>query len=151
MPTDFARAVVDTNVLLSAALVPQGVPAQLLDKLLTEGQLVFSPVTFAELKTRIWKPKFDRYLSIERRNRALQAFNAGALWVDVPSAITAQAYSRDANDDAFVHAALAAGATRLISGDADLLCLHPLGSLQIISPRAALDEMIKLGNMGRAG
>ena len=144
MQTDFARVVVDTNVLLSAALSPRGAPAELVDKLLAEGRLVFSRVTFAELELRIWKPKFDRYLPIERRNQILHELDASALWVDVSSTISIQSYSRDVKDDAFVHAALAAGATRLVSGDDDLLCLHPLGTLHILTPRAALDEIIKL-------
>lgn len=144
MQTDFARVVVDTNVLLSAALSPRGAPAELMDKLLAEGRLVFSRVTFAELESRIWKPKFDRYLPIERRNQILHELNASALWVDVSSTISILSYSRDVKDDAFVHAALAAGATRLVSGDDDLLCLHPLGTLHILTPRAALDEISKL-------
>ncbi|MFA7240704.1 MAG: putative toxin-antitoxin system toxin component, PIN family [Sulfuricellaceae bacterium] len=144
MQTDFARVVVDTNVLLSAALSPRGAPAELVDKLLAEGRLVFSRVTFAELESRIWKPKFDRYLPIERRNQILHELNASALWVDVSSTISILSYSRDVKDDAFVHAALAAGATRLVSGDDDLLCLHPLGTLHILTPRAALDEISKL-------
>lgn len=144
MQTDFARVVVDTNVLLSAALSPRGAPAELMDKLLAEGRLVFSRVTFAELESRIWKPKFDRYLPIERRNQIMHELNASALWVDVSSTISILSYSRDVKDDAFVHAALAAGATRLVSGDDDLLCLHPLGTLHILTPRAALDEISKL-------
>ena len=141
MTGDYARVVVDTNVLLSAALSPAGAPAALVDGLLAEGQLVFSQVTFAELKTRIWKPKFDRYLSIERRNDLLLQLNASAQWVDIPPAIAAQTFSRDPKDDPFIHAAMAAVATRLISGDDDLLCLHPLGALHILSPRDALNEL----------
>ena len=144
MQTDFARVVVDTNVILSAALSPRGAPAELVDILLAEGRLVFSQTTFAELESRIWKPKFDRYLPIERRKHILQELNASAMWVDVPSTIFEQFYSRDAKDDAFVHVAIAAGVTRLISGDDDLLCLHPLGTLHILSPRAALNEISKL-------
>jgi hypothetical protein len=45
-------------------------------------------------------------------------------------------------DDIFVHAALAANLTRLVSGDEDLLCLNPIGALQIITPRAALAEIV---------
>ena len=138
--TDYARVVVDTNVLLSAALSPRGAPAELVDYLLAEGRLVFSQATFAELESRIWKPKFDRYLPIERRNHILLELNSSALWVDVPPAISIQSYSRDVKDDALVHAALAAGVTRLVSGDDDLICLHPLGTLHILTPRAALDE-----------
>ena len=137
----YARVVVDTNVLLSAALSPGGVPARLVDRVLELGRLVFSEATFAELECRIWLPKFDRYLPMERRRRLLREANASALWVEVPATISSRAYSRDPKDDAFIHAALVAGATRLVSGDDDLLCLHPLGDLYLLAPRAALDEL----------
>jgi uncharacterized protein len=143
LSADYARVVVDTNVLLSAALAPNGCPAKLVDRLL-EGRLVFTQVTFAELESRIWKPKFDRYLPIERRQRLLRDFNASALWVDVPPTIAGRTFSRDVTDDAFVHAAIAAGVSRLISGDDDLLCLHPLEKLHILAPRTALDELDKM-------
>lgn len=141
----YARVVVDTNVILSAALAPHGVPAQLLDRLLQVGRLVFSSATFAELEARIWLPKFDRYLPIERRRRLLQEANASALWVDIPVELASRRYSRDTKDDMFIHAALAASAARLVSGDDDLLCLHPLEGIYILSPRAALDELAKVG------
>ena len=137
----YSQVVLDTNVLLSAALSRRGTPAELADRLLAEGWLVFSQATFAELETRIWKPKFDRYLSMEHRNRLLHELNGCAQWVDIPPEIAAQTFSRDVTDDAFVHVAMAAGVTRLVSGDDDLLCLHPLGTLHILSPRAALDEI----------
>jgi putative PIN family toxin of toxin-antitoxin system len=138
---DYATVVVDTNVLLSAALVPRSVPAELVDWVLAEGRLIFSPATFAELEPRIWKPKFDRYLPIECRRHILHELDACALWVDIPATISSLSYSRDVKDDPFIHAALAAGATRLISGDDDLLCLHTLGDLHIVTPRNALDEI----------
>jgi len=136
----YRRVVIDTNVLLSAALLPNSVPARLLDHILSQGALVFSEETFAELETRIWKPKFDRYLSIERRQQLLHDFNASALWVDVPMGIR-QRHSRDADDDKLIHTARAAGVMRLISGDDDLLCLHPLHGIDIITPRMACDEI----------
>lgn len=141
---DYARVVIDTNVLLSAALAPRGAPAELVDRLLAEGVLVFSQATFDELASRIWKPRFDRYLPIEHRKRLLHELSACAVWVDVPPDIGRQSFSRDAKDDAFVHTAMAAGVSRLVSGDDDLLCLHPLGVLHILSPRAALDEIRQL-------
>lgn len=67
----YGQVVIDTNVLLSAALSPSGVPAILVDRLLEIGKLVFSAATFAELEARIWLPKFDRYLPIERRRLIL--------------------------------------------------------------------------------
>ena len=139
----YSKVVVDTNVLLSAALSPRGAPAELVDWLLAEGRLIFSEATFAELELRIWKPKFDRYLPIDRRKQILQELNASALWVDVPASISNRLFSRDVKDDPFIHAALSADAKRLISGDDDLLCLHPLDNLHIVTPRTALDEIGK--------
>ncbi len=137
----YHKVVVDTNVLLSATFSPQGTPAKLLDWILMEGRLVFTEVTFSELETRLWKPKFDRYLTIEQRQRLLREFNASACWVEVPSIIKEKTFSRDQDDDAFIHAAMAAEISRIISGDDDLLSLHPINTLHIVSPRAALDEI----------
>jgi len=114
MPVGLARAVVDTNVILSAALSPRGAPAQVLDWLLAHALLVFTDATFAELESRIWKPKFDRYLSIERRQAILHGVNVSGLWVPVPAAVSEQSFARDPTDDKFVHAALAAGPTWLV-------------------------------------
>ncbi len=137
----YGRVVVDTNVLLSAALSPGGAPAMLVDRLLEIGKLVFSVATFAELEARIWLPKFDRYLPIDRRHRIILQARAAAVWIDIPANLAQRAFSRDPKDDAFIQTALAAGATRLISGDDDLLCLDPLGELRLLTPRQALDEL----------
>ncbi len=138
----YSRVVLDTNVLLSAALSPSGAPSQLVDWILREGgALLFSDKSFAELETRLWKPKFDRYLSIERRKQLLHDFNASAIWISIPAALETQFFSRDINDDVFIRTAVAADATRLISGDEDLLVLHPIGKLHIISPRMAWNEL----------
>ena len=146
MSFDYERVVVDTNVLLSAALSPSGTPATLLDRLLQVGKLVYSATTFAELEGRIWLPKFDRYLPMDSRRRLLREVNACAFWVEVPSTIAERKFSRDVKDDAFIHAAMTVGASRLVTGDNDLLCLHPLGDLHILSPRDALEELNRLGN-----
>lgn len=143
LPAVYARVVVDTNVLLSAALLPQSVPAVLVDYLLQGSRLVFSGATFAELETRIWKPKFDRYLSMERRRNILRDIDASALWVIVPQEISTRAYCRDVTDDVFVHAALAGNVSRLITGDDDLLVLHPADAVHILNPRDALNEIRK--------
>lgn len=56
MPVALARAVLDTNVILSAALSPRGAPAEVVDRLLAQALLVVTGATFAELESRIWKP-----------------------------------------------------------------------------------------------
>jgi predicted nucleic acid-binding protein len=53
--------------------------------------------------------------------------------------LTAQAWSRDADDDKFIHAALAARAPWLVTGDQDLLSIPPMAHLKILTPAQALE------------
>ena len=117
------RVVIDTNVLISAALSPLGATAQVVRQVLGEHLIVFSSATFAELETRLWKPKFDRYTSLEARKSLLHDFSAVAHWAKVSGELALQKFSRDADDDMFVHATLASGSTLLVTGDQDLLVL----------------------------
>jgi len=134
------RAVVDTNVLISAALSPRSAPAQIVDYLLQYAILVFSRETFAELETRLWRPKFDRYLDMERRRLLLHDFAAAAQWIDLP-ATPRSAHSRDPDDDVFLHTALHGKAEWLVSGDKDLLELSPAEwGFEILSPAQALEK-----------
>jgi putative PIN family toxin of toxin-antitoxin system len=132
------KAVVDSNVWLSAALSPNGKPAQIVQYVLTEGLAVFSEATFHELETRLWRPKFDRYISLEARRNILRDIKGAALWVTISPAIAKQSYCRDPNDDVFIHTALAANAPYLITGDLDLLAVPPMASLQILTPAQAV-------------
>lgn len=112
------RVVIDTNVLISAALIGHSPPALAVHLVLQHGRVVFSEDTFAELETRLWRAKFDRYLTLEARKSLLHDWRAVSDWV-APAMTTR--HSRDATDDMFVHAALAGGAELLISGERDLL------------------------------
>ena len=133
-----SRAVIDTNVWLSAALSPTGAPSRVLRRVLASGMPVFSEATFAELVARIWKPKFDRYMSIEVRQGILHDVRALAHWVSIPPAIGALRFSRDADDDKFLHAAMAGAALWLVTGDQDLLVLEADLGVRIVAPAQAL-------------
>lgn len=134
------RVVVDTNVLISAALSSDTAPAQAVKQVLARHRLVFSRETFEELETRLWRPKFDRHLSQETRRLLLHDFNAVAEWVTLPSG-TLPAWRRDPDDDKFIHTALESGSRWLISGDRDLLDLSEIQRVQILSPAQALQEL----------
>lgn len=132
------RVVIDSNVWISAALSRTGAPALLVRHVLEHGLPVFSPDTFAELETRLWLPKFDRYVSMELRQRILHDLNAAAYWVDVPPEIAEQHYCRDKSDDKFIHAALAAQAPWLVTGDQDLLDVREIPGLRVLTPAEAM-------------
>jgi putative PIN family toxin of toxin-antitoxin system len=126
--------VIDTNVLISAALIKASMPAMLLGRLPVSHRIVFSPATFAELETRLWRPKFDPYLSMEQRALLLHDLGAVADWVEHTDTTR---FSRDADDDKFVHAALAAQAAWLISGDRDLLDLREVQGVAMLTAAEA--------------
>ena len=132
------RVVVDTNVWLSAALSPAGAPSHVLRRVLAYGVPVFSEPTFAELEARIWKPKFERYLTIEARQGILHDARALGHWVYILPSIAAQRYSRDEDDDKFIHTALAGAAKWLITGDLDLLVIEADLGVHIVAPAQAL-------------
>jgi putative PIN family toxin of toxin-antitoxin system len=129
------KLVIDTNIIISAALSSQGAPARLMRQALAEHRLVFSQSTFDELRTRLYRPKFDRYISLESRERLLHDLNACAHWVDIGECAV---YCRDREDDKFIETALKAQAHYLISGDNDLLQAQPLPTFKIISAQQAL-------------
>jgi len=133
------RVVIDTNVLISAALLPASAPARCVDWVLANATLLFSPGTFEELQTRLWRPKFDRYLSLEQRQAILHDIGAAALWI-TPKPFAA-AISRDPDDDKFIHLALAGKAAWLITGDQDLLAVTGVENLEIMTPAQALEKI----------
>ena len=135
------RAVVDTNVLISAALSAGSAPAQVLRHLLAQGRLVFCEETFAELETRLWRPKFDRYLSLERRRQLLHDLRAASEWVTLPSA-PLPTYSRDPDDDKFLACASAAGVEVLVSGDKHLVDHDGWRGLRVLRPRQFADAFL---------
>lgn len=132
------RVVVDTNVWIRAALSPTGRPAQAVRRVLAEGIPVLSEHTYAELENRLWRSKFDPYFPREVRGRLLRDLRAAAYWVEIAQDLAERTYCRDCDDDAFVHAAEAAAAAWLITGDADLLAVEAPPGLQILTPAAFL-------------
>ena len=129
---------IDTNVLISAALIASTSPVLAVQLALQHGRLVFSEHTFAELETRLWRAKFDRYLTLEARKALLHDWRAVSDWVS--PALTASAttrHSRDADDDMFVHAAVVSGSELLVSGDRDLLDLATVAGVAIVMPAQA--------------
>ena len=127
--------VLDTNVLISAALSSKGAPHALVQHILNNGFLVFSTATFEELRSRIYRPKFDVYLSLDMREGLLHDFSASARWVEPDTVLT---YSRDPSDDVFIATAMKAGLSFLVSGDKDLLQSPLPPGFRVLTPAQAL-------------
>ncbi|MEM6845387.1 MAG: putative toxin-antitoxin system toxin component, PIN family [Bacteroidota bacterium] len=123
--------VFDTNTLVSSVLKPHGVSARAYARASSIGQLVFSSATVEELSKVLNRPKFDRYCSAPARQEALATITDSALMIVV--AEEADVYCRDEKDAKFLQVALAAQAACLVSGDKDLLELHPFRNIPIMN------------------
>jgi len=131
------RVVIDTNVLISYSLTPNGIAGKVSDYFIEHGLLLFSTETFAELEIRLWWPKFDTYITLEQRKRILHDIDMIALWNEIAGKTS---YSRDPDDDKFIETAIEGQADFLISGDSDLLELGAVENTPILSPRQYWDK-----------
>lgn len=125
------RWVLDTNALISRLLLPTGVAARAVDHALDRGVVLVSEETMNELAEVISRPKFDRYLSVAERVQFLRLFGGVARMVNITHRVAA---CRDPKDDKFLHVALNGEAEAIVTGDQDLLVLHPFHGISILSP-----------------
>ena len=130
------RCVFDTNVLISALLLPDSKPRQALDLALKKGKVLLSLSVLAELYDVLSRKQFRRYVDEEDIRTFVAVLTGEAQWVDVDVRITA---CRDAKDDKFLELAVSGRATHIITGDADLLELNHFQGIQIVSPHVFLD------------
>lgn len=138
------RVVVDTNVLISALLQPSGRTAEVLEVIRSSnGLLLFSDETFAELASRLARPKFDRYLVPVLRKQFVADIAAVGEWVAIPGTVRA---CRDPDDNKFLETAVNGSAACIISGDADLLALDPFEGIPILAPRSFLELATNAGS-----
>ncbi|WP_129627944.1 putative toxin-antitoxin system toxin component, PIN family [Candidatus Oscillochloris fontis] len=130
------RFVIDTNTIVSAALFRQSVPRQAVDAALVGGIVLVSEATTLELTTVLLREKFDRYLSRDVRERFLTIFLQKTVLVEIIEPIIA---CRDPKDNKFLEVAICGDAKLIISGDNDLLDLHPYRGVAILNPRTFLE------------
>ena len=128
--TEQRQWVIDTNLLISRLLAPRGVAAQAVDCALREGVLLVSDATLAELVEVLWRPKFDRYLTREERQRFLTLLAGVTRRVHITRQFDV---CRDPRDNKFLDVAFNGQANALVTGDQDLLVLGEFHGLPIVT------------------
>jgi putative PIN family toxin of toxin-antitoxin system len=129
------RCVFDSNVLVSALLLPDSKPRHALELALQKGRVLLSYATLAELYEVLGRKKFLRYLDEEDIRNFLAALTREAEWVEVDVRIVA---CRDPKDDKFLELAVSGHATHIVTGDSDLLALNPFKGIEILPPHRFL-------------
>ena len=131
MPPAGDRVVIDTNVFISGVLSTTSAPARCVEVVVSGGQLIASHDTLRELFERLLSPKFDPYVTRARREELLSRL---APLVEIVEVVQQVRACRDPHDDKFLEAAVNGRADVIITGDKDLLELHPLRGIQIRGP-----------------
>ncbi len=129
------RVVFDTNVVVSAILLPRSVPRQAFDQVQDQGKVLISVATVTELNEVLRRSRFDKYVREDQRLEFLAVLIREAELVDVTEVVTE---CRDPKDNKFLELAVSGKATCIISGDEDLLVLHPFRGIPLITPQAFL-------------
>jgi uncharacterized protein len=125
------RFVLDTGILVSALLLRGSVPRRAVDHAFASGIVLVSAATIEELDEVLSRPKFNRYVREEERLKFLAAFIRDTTLVDIAEIVTE---CRDPKDNKFLELALNGNANYIISGDNDLLVLHPFRGISIVTP-----------------
>lgn len=132
------RAIVDTNILLSALINPHGLPAQLID--FWRGarfQLVTSRDQLLELGDVARRPQLRKYIVPARVGRFINDLRALA---EVVSRLPHIDRSRDPGDNFLLAMAQASGADYLVTGDKrDVLVLGSHERTRIVTARQFLE------------
>jgi uncharacterized protein len=124
------RVVLDTNVLVSAALKQKSMPGMTALIVERRGGLLKSLATEQQLFEVIARPYFDALIDPDTR-AWLTKLMAAAEVVTITERIVA---CRDPTDDKFLELAVHGHADLIVSGDADLLALNPFRDIPIVTP-----------------
>lgn len=129
------RIVIDTGILISAALRPESVPALALEKALLHFEVCASVETLVELESVLLRDKFDRYAPVSLRQAFVSGLRSHLAMIDVRMIVIDCA---DPKDNKFLALAETCGAEMIIASDADLIALHPWRDIPILPPSAFL-------------
>ena len=129
--------VLDASIFVSAALKADSLPEQaLLRAVDAPNRLILSQEVEDEYREVIFRPKFDRFASVERRRRILDIVVFAAERISPSESIRE---CRDPKDDKYLALAVAGRADVVVSGDVrHLLSMNPWRGIPILSPAGFL-------------
>jgi uncharacterized protein len=134
--------VFDTNVLVSAALLPTSIPSRSLRAARLTGVLLLSGDTLREIESVLARSKFDLYLDERLRFEFLELLKRASTMVEIVERIAA---CRDPRDDQFLEVAVNGRAAWIVTGDSDLLSLDPFRDIRIVTPAQMLEDQSATG------
>ena len=136
-----ARVVVDTNVVVSAAISLDGNPALIFEMIISEEVQNFTTQEIIkEIKDVLQRPKIAMRLSSTEQEFIVNTFTKFSKKIN--PAVRFHQVQADPDDDKFLDCAVSASAEYIISGDGHLLRLKEFMDIKIVTPA----EFIKIMN-----
>lgn len=136
------RVVIDTGVLISALIKRNSTPGKILEQI-RSGQLViiYSVPILLEIIDVLGRSSIRNKYQIrpEDISALVSLVRLRGELVDPQKTILV---CRDEKDNKFLEAALEGNAVIIVSGDKDLLALHPFRGIHILSPAAFLENFV---------
>jgi putative PIN family toxin of toxin-antitoxin system len=125
--------VLDASTFVSTAIKADSIPERaLLRAVRRPNRLILSQAVEDEYREIIFRSKFDRFVSVERRRRILDIALVAAERIEPTKEVRE---CRDPKDDKYLALAAAGGADVMISSDVrHLLSMHPWRGIPILSP-----------------
>lgn len=132
MNSDRKRVILDTNILISAALNAKSLAALIVMRSFETCNVYCCQETFDELVDVIFRPKLDKYFSgQESRHEFLELMKLNMIPTEVTLTVTD---CQDPKDNKFLALARSVNAHFLISGDKKhLLSMNPYHGISIIN------------------
>ena len=131
------RIVLDINVYVSRLLSEQSVAGRAVAQAWREDITLVSRPTMEELRTVLRRPKFAAYVRPETIDPYLAQIWSLSVHIFNPRPIRA---CRDPRDDKFLEVAVHGRADVIVTGDTDLLALHPFRGIAILTPAEYLER-----------
>jgi uncharacterized protein len=128
--------VLDANIIISAVIIKKGKARQALDKAQIFGRVLMSMPVLSEIEEVLNREKFDKYITVIERKLFLASFVKTVKFVEITEKID---ICRDPKDNKYLELALSGQATCIISGDNDLLVLHPFQEISILTIQEFLE------------
>lgn len=135
------RAVIDTNVLIRAAIRPQGALGPIVRRLRVGAYLlIISEILFDELIEKLREPRIARKYNLDEQD--IKDF-VGELAVSGRIVFPTREIHgcRDEDDNRVLEAAVTARADFIVTTDEDLLVLDPFEEIRIVRPHVFLAHL----------
>jgi uncharacterized protein len=119
-------------------MFPFSEPSKCLNIAIDSFRLVYSDYTLLELKEVLMRKKFDKYVSVDKREMFLASYLSYAEHIAILHKVD---ICRDIQDNKFLDLAINSQADYLLTGDKDLLVIEEIYKTKIINTKQFLQSI----------